>query len=124
LKVADTVATATDDALNAARGADEAFHYTYSKYVDSIRDMGLRPGSYATLDGKLSPVQAQIDLALPPNRGLTNALLRIDMSGMAEAGFKLPKATRVKRDFGMPGGGTEIKFPYAVPPDFIKVVEP
>jgi hypothetical protein len=48
---------------------DEAFHYTFKGAAASIERTGLKPGSYLTPDGRLSPLQAQIDLALPPNRG-------------------------------------------------------
>lgn len=51
-----------------AGSLDEAFHYTFDDAVESISRNGLRPGSYATPAGNLSPLQAQIDLALPPNR--------------------------------------------------------
>jgi len=43
-----------------AGGADEAFHYTRSQVVDLIEKNGLRPGSYLTKRGDLSPLQAQI----------------------------------------------------------------
>lgn len=48
----------------------EAFHYTFSKSVSSIEANGLRQGAFATDSGGLSPLQAHVDLALPPNRGL------------------------------------------------------
>jgi hypothetical protein len=70
----------------------------------------------------MSPLQAQIDLALPPNRGLPDALLRIDLEGLRKAGFQIPEVTQVGRSFGMPGGGFEMQFPYAIPPEFITVV--
>jgi hypothetical protein len=101
----------------------EAFHYTASKYISSIEKNGLRQGSYATNAGDLSPLQAQIDLALPPNRGLPNSLLRIDLKGMREAGYDVPDFTQAGRMFNMPGGGMEVQFPYPVPPEFISVIK-
>lgn len=68
------------------RGADDAFHYTRGGVVDLIEKNGLRPGSYLTKNGDLSPLQAQLDLALPPNRGLSDALVRVDLAGMRKAG--------------------------------------
>lgn len=78
--------------------------------------------SVTTPTGNLSPLQANIDLALSPNRGLPDALLRIDLRGMRSAGFEIPQAAQVGRSYGMPGGGLEMQFPYAVPPQFISVV--
>lgn len=108
----------------ATESAGEAFHYTFSRFVASIERQGLRAGSYVTPTGSLSPLQAQIDLALPPNRGLPNALLRVDLDGMRRAGYKIPEFNRVGRSFNMPGGGWELKFPYPVPPEFVTVLRP
>jgi hypothetical protein len=58
----------------------------------------------------ISPLQAQIDLALPPNRGLRDAVVRVDLAGLRRAGCNVPEFTRVPRKFNMPGGGTEIYF--------------
>jgi len=101
----------------------EAFHYTFSRLVASIESVGLRQGSYATTAGDLSPLQAQIDLALRPNRGLPDTILRIDLKGMREAGYDIPQITPVERSFNMPGGGYEMKFPYPIPPQFISVIK-
>ncbi len=103
---------------------DEAFHYTFSKTVASIEREGLRAGSYVTPTGTLSPLQAQIDLALAPNRGLPEAVLRIDLAGLRQAGYEIPEITQVGRNFGMPGGGFEMQFPYRIPPDYITVIRP
>ncbi len=107
-----------------AVAAEEGFHYTFSRALTSIEEHGLMPGSYVTPNGALSPLQAQIDLALAPNRGLPDALLRIDLAGLREAGFTIPEVTQVPRAFGMPGGGYEMYFPYSIPPEFIRVVRP
>ncbi|MDX6391414.1 MAG: hypothetical protein QOJ73_2477, partial [Streptosporangiaceae bacterium] len=102
----------------------EAFHYTRAQNVASIEENGLRAGSYATPRGDLSPTQAQIDLALPPNRGLPGAMVRVDVAGLRQAGYDIPKVTQVGRSFNMPGGGEEMQFPYPIPPEFLKVVAP
>ncbi|TMD15952.1 MAG: hypothetical protein E6J00_01730 [Chloroflexi bacterium] len=88
----------------------------------SIQRNGLRPGSYVTLNGSLSPLQAQIDLALPPNRGLTNSVLTINLAGLRKAGYDVPRVTRAGRNFNMPGGEFEMQFPYEVPPEFISLI--
>jgi hypothetical protein len=75
-----------------------------------------------TASGDLSPLQAQIDLALAPNRGLPDGLIRVDLAGLRAAGYDLPEFTQVGRSFNMPCGGTELQFPYAVPSQFLQVV--
>lgn len=126
-------ATATGQLDAAATSPlDEAFHYTRSEFVPPISNNGLRPGSYATPNGDLSPLQAQIELALPPNTGPRDAVLRIDVAGLRAAGYEIPAVTRVSgtvtgpggRVYTMPGGGYEMQFPYAVPPEFLKAVRP
>lgn len=117
---------ALDDSPLAARGGDHVarvFHHTFDDAVESIQRTGLRPGSYATPTGGLSPLQAQIELALPPN-GARNAVLSVDVQGLRSAGYQIPEVTRVSGRFGLPGGGYEMQFPYAVPPEFIRVVQP
>ena len=110
----------------ATRGGaiDEAYHYTFSKAISSIKSEGLKAGTYATPTGSLSPLQAQIDLALSPNRGLTDAVLRMDLAGLRQAGAQIPEITQVGRSFNMPGGGYEMLFPYSIPPEFILVIKP
>lgn len=132
------IAAATGGALSLARlglaaratkAGDEAFHYTSSKWIESITTNGLNKGAYATPNGSLSPLQASLELALPPNRALPDAALRIDLAGLRKAGYEIPTPTRVSstvssggRTYSMPGGGYEMQFPYAIPPEFIKVV--
>ena len=118
-----TLTSSSEVKLEAAV-TDEAFHYTFRKYLEAIEKQGLRPGTYATPTGSLSPLQATIDLALSPNRGLPDAVVRIDLAGLRRAGFKIPDITQVGRSFRMPGGGAEMVFPYVIPPQFIKVIKP
>jgi hypothetical protein len=100
----------------------EAYHNTFGGVLERILEQGLNEGAYATTSGQLSPLQAQIDLALPPNRGLTNSVLRIDLDALRRDGFEIPPVTMVARKYGMPGGGTEMQFPYNIPPQYIQVV--
>lgn len=109
---------------HATKGAGEAFHYTARQAVQSIEKEGLRRGSYAARKGDLSPLQAQIDLALPPNRGLRDAVVRVDLAGLRKAGYEVPDFRQVGRKFNMPGGGQEVQFPYSVPPRFLRVMRP
>lgn len=122
-EVLPTVATDAAAVNEVAPASDEAFHYTFSRYTSSIEQNGLRPGSFATNTGELSPLQAQTDLALPPNRGLPDTLLRIDLNGLRSAGYDVPEFSPAGRMFNMPGGGAEMQFPYAIPPEFISVVK-
>jgi RHS repeat-associated protein len=116
-EVASIARTAGDD-------LGRAFHHTFDDVVDSIRGTGLRPGSYATPTDGLSPLQAHIELALDPSRGARNSVLEIDVQGLRAAGYEIPAVNRVSGRFGMAGGGYEMQFPYAVPPEFIRVIQP
>lgn len=115
------LAVAPEAAGGTTAAASEAFHYTFGRAVASIEREGLRAGSYATPTGTLSPLQAQIDLALSPT-GLRGALLRVDLAGLREVGYEIPEITQVGRSYGMPGGGFQMRFPYRIPPEFITVV--
>jgi hypothetical protein len=118
----------------AAGSVDEAYHYTFRQYVSSIAREGLTiryPGAriFTTPNGSLSPLQAQIELALPPNRGLPNAVIQIDVAGMRAAGYEIPAVHRItstvasgSRVYSQPGGGYEMVFDYSIPPEFLKVV--
>jgi hypothetical protein len=99
-----------------------AFHHTGTVYVDSILRSGLRPGSYATPTPGLSPLQAHIELSLSPAGGARNAVIQIDLAGLRAAGYQIPSVSRVSGQFGMAGGGFEMRFPYAVPPEFMKAI--
>jgi hypothetical protein len=83
-----------------------AYHYTVGSSVSSILANGLYPGTYATPNGNLSPLQAQIDLALSPN-GLRDAVISVDLEGLRSAGYEIPEVTQVYRDYNMPGVDTK-----------------
>ncbi|MDP1961687.1 MAG: hypothetical protein Q8K93_05740 [Reyranella sp.] len=115
---------AIERALEEAVPAEsDAFHYTFDAAKESILKTGLKRGSYLTTTGELSPLQAHIDLALSPNRGLPGAVVRIDLNGLRAAGYEIPKPTQVGRSNNMPGGGYEVRFPYPINPQFITVIK-
>jgi RHS repeat-associated protein len=107
---------------------DEAYHHTYSKWVESIETEGLWPDTYATPIEGLSPSEAQEVSSLDPSRRLTDVVIRIDVAGLRAAGCEIPPITTVVSIVGtgpdgsivtMPGGGLEMQFPYPIPPEFI-----
>jgi hypothetical protein len=53
---------------------------------------------------------------------MRDAVIRIDLQGLRNAGYEIPQITQVAPAFGMPGGGTEIQFPYTIPPEYITVI--
>ena len=110
-----------DDVARSFDRGMTAYHHTATEYVDSILSSGLRKGSYATPTANLSPLQAKIELALPGNTP-RNAVLEIDLDGLRRAGYDIPEVTRVRADFGLPGGGYEMNFPYEIPAEFLRIV--
>ncbi len=122
---ADSAIDATK-AVKGTGGAEKLYHYT-SANPESILKNGLQPGSsgkvFTTPAGNLSPLQAQLDLALPPNRGLPQNLLEIDVQTLKNMGIEIPQGQQVTRMFNMPGGGTEVVFPHAIPSEAIRWVK-
>ncbi len=111
----------------AKSGPSTLYHYTSAGNAESIVQNGLRPGAggqvFTTPAGNLTPVQAQIELALPPNRGLPSALLEIDAAGLQRAGIQSTLGpVRVQPIRTAPGGGTEFIFGERIPPEFIRQV--
>ncbi len=126
-KVVDEVAEAGVVAGKEASkdGAKYLYHYTSRESAESILKTGLtvtekRPFIYTTNAGNLSPLQAQIELALPANRALPNSIIRIDASKM--------NPTLIRRVSGNlpgygPGGGTEFLFNQHIPASLIKIIK-
>jgi hypothetical protein len=109
---------------------DNAYHYTSSQWAESIQRTGLRQGSYATPNGNLTGLQAQVELSLNPTRAAPNMRIRINVDAMRKAGYDIPTPTRVSnvvtdrvtgRVYTMPGGGYEMKFPYKIPSKYLEV---
>jgi len=56
-------------------------------------------------------------------------LSRSAVDGLRNAGYEIPSISRVGdvaraggRVYSMPGGGWEMQFPYAIPPEFTSIV--
>jgi hypothetical protein len=104
-------AAVAQGARQAVKLPAKVYHYTRSSVAPLIERYGLlsRTGSiYTTPDPNLSPLQAQIDLALPPNRGLPDALFEIDLAGLVAEGVQVTGPWLVGRWYNMPGGGIEV----------------
>jgi RNA:NAD 2'-phosphotransferase (TPT1/KptA family) len=104
------------------------YHYGFSRNADSILKKGLLPSSkedplvYLTPRGNLSPLQAQIDLALRPNRGLTDAVFQVDVRMLRSMGVDISQPTVVPRLFNMPGGGIQYTIKGDIPPAAIEKI--
>ncbi|MCO6455264.1 MAG: hypothetical protein J5I93_08180, partial [Pirellulaceae bacterium] len=101
------------------------YHYTGADPA-RIMERGLRPGAsgkvWLTPNGSLTPTQAQLDLAMPPNRGLPQHLLEIDVKTLRELGIEVPQAQRVGRQYNLPGGDLEVPIPASIPPRAIRPI--
>lgn len=111
----------------AANNAGKLYHYTGEANVAGILEKGLVPGRsgqvFTTPNGTLTPLQAQIELALPANRGLPGAMLEIDAAALQRAGIQPSLGPlRVQPTPNAPGGGVETIFNQAIPPEFIRRV--
>lgn len=78
---------------------------------------------FTTPTGNLSPLQAQIDLALPPNRGLPQHLIEVNVQTLKNMGIEIPQRQQTTRMFNMPGGGIEVVFPHAIPSEALRLVK-
>jgi RHS repeat-associated protein len=109
----------------AVREGGKLYHYTGANPA-KILEGGLRPGAsgkvFTTPTGNLTPLQAQLDLALPPNRGLPKHLIEVDIDTLTNMGIKVPQAQSITRMFNMPGGGLEVVFPQDIPREALKVI--
>jgi RHS repeat-associated protein len=108
-----------------ASSGQKLYHYTAAD-SKSILSRGILPNTkgevFLTPNGSLSPLQAQLDLALMPNRGLPGHLLEIDVAALQRAGFSIPKPGLIGRKFNMPGGGLEVILRDAIPPSALKLI--
>lgn len=116
-----TVVSQFDTLTSPAGIAGTAYHYTDEATALLIQrsQLGL-PGrpTYLTRTGTLSPVQSQIELALP-QRNNASALFEIDLNGL--------NASRVLREGRVTGnilrrggGGTEIMYDGPIPLEYVR----
>lgn len=97
----------------AAKGGEQIlYHYTSNEAAQNILKEGMtitekRPLLFLTDKGTLTPLQAQIELALPANRSLPTSILRIDASGLEP--LLVRRITGNLPGMGA-GGGTEFLF--------------
>jgi RHS repeat-associated protein len=107
----------------AAKEAKVAYHYTFDRNAASIKEFGLFQNTYATTDPVYSSaIEAQRALALNPADGPRNTLVTIDLNALEADGYVLPNSTTVESRFTMPGGGTEMLFPYPIPSAYVTSV--
>jgi hypothetical protein len=100
------------------------YHYTSEAAAQNIVKTGLKTGRdgfvYLTNKANLTPLQAQIELALPADRALPTSILRIDASGLS------PSVTRSVQG-NLPGmgagGGTEFLFNHDIPAYLIQIIK-
>jgi hypothetical protein len=114
-----------DDIGDAGRGLQKLYRYT-STPPEEVLIHGLRPNReglvFTTPSGNLSPLQAMVDLALPPNRGLPKHLYEIDVPTLRNLGYDIPAPNLITRAFDQPGGRMEVVFHHALPPEVIRVI--
>ncbi|MDP4259916.1 MAG: hypothetical protein Q8937_16940 [Bacteroidota bacterium] len=107
---------------------DVLYHYTSAGAAGNIAKEGLALSTteklvYATPNGGLTPIQAQIDLNLGLNRGVPSALLQIDARGLQNSGVTPVLGPRlVTGGNSGAGGGTEVIYNQKIDPKFIKRV--
>lgn len=105
-------------------GSNYLYHYTSREAAEAISQGGLKVGrdgfSYLTNKGTLSPLQAQIELALPANRALPTSILRVDVSGLSPSLVRSVSGNL--RGYGA-GGGTEFLFNQHIPANLIKILK-
>jgi hypothetical protein len=97
---------------------------------EMVRDYKQRHGSYVTPAGNLKPLQAKLELALPPTTAAPDIRIRIDLDGLRKAGYKIPTVKTVSgtvkgpggRVYQMPGGGKEMQFPFEIPGKYLEVL--
>lgn len=117
----------TGAAESGAQLPGRLYHYTGAGNAERILQNGLQPGRsrqlFTTPAGNLSPVQAQIELALPANRGYPGALFEIDTARLQQLGIN--PAVGPQRIMSTPnagGGGIEFIFNQNIPREAIRQV--
>jgi RHS repeat-associated protein len=111
-------------ARQAEKGAQYLYHYTSEAAAKSIAESGLKVGkdgfSYLTNNGSLSPLQAQIELALSANRALPTSILKINVTGLNPTLIR--NVTGNLPGYGA-GGGIEFLFDKTIPKNLIQIIK-
>jgi hypothetical protein len=104
--------------------SNELYHYTTKEFAPSIEKKGLNLSLdgfvYTTPKADLTPLQAQIELSLSPNKGLPESLFKIDVKGLN--GININPILGPRSVFGGmfgAGGGTEILFKQRIPYQYL-----
>ena len=101
---------------------EKVYHYTSSGNVSGIMRNGLASSSgkvFTTPVGTYSPIEAQMHLALPPNRGLANAVFEINTKLLPQP---ILGPLRVTPTSNAMGGGVEIIFSSPIPKEALILV--
>jgi RHS repeat-associated protein len=101
------------------------YHYTSERNAPSIANRGLITGRsgkiFTTPNGTYTPVEAQMYLALEPNRGLSRALFEIDMSKLHSMGVSASAGPmKVLPTSNAMGYGTEVILDQNIPSSVIR----
>lgn len=124
MDTAQGVAKGATELTEAVAGGRRLYRYT-SDPPEEVLLHGFIPGRsgivYTTPMGDLTPLQAQIDLALQPNRGLRKYVYEIDVSTLERMGVEVPEPTLVGRKYNMPGGALEVLFREELPAAAIRL---
>lgn len=111
---------------NCNLGSVEKFYHYTNVPLDAVLARGLRPGKsgkvFLTPNASLTPLQAHLGLALPPNRGLPQHLLEIDVKTLRDLGIEISELRQVGRRFNLPGGELESTVSGSIPPAAIRPV--
>jgi RHS repeat-associated protein len=112
------------EVVAAQAGEKYLYHYTSETAAQNITKTGLKTGGdgflYLTNKSSLSPLQAQIELALPASRALPTSILRIDVSGLSPSLIR--RVSGNLPGYGA-GGGTEFLFNQNIPANLIKIIK-
>jgi RHS repeat-associated protein len=106
------------------KGAQYLYHYTSEAAAKGIQESGFKVGkdgfSYLTNNPNLSPLQAQIELALPANRALPTSVLKVNVAGLDP--ILVRRVTGNLPGMGA-GGGTEFLFNQPIPSNLIQIIK-
>lgn len=103
------------------------YHNTYQVHSTTITQQGLKPGAsekvFTTTVGTYTPIEAQMYLALPPNRDLRDAVFEIETATLRALGIEpIEGPMRVLPTPNAMGYGWEVIFNQPIPTAAIKQI--